>query len=151
MGPGRAQDRTQTRVWMAPPKTVTDWPFLIKSDPESDFLTSKVTRMWLFQVRSHFCFGGRFGESPKSLFTHLSVTFNFSGSGGFFREKQRGLDNSWGGEYIPQNPSPKTVLDHPHDTFPPGSFTPCHSLWRKRAQTRQGSCRDGKLRVKRCF
>ena len=25
MGPGRAQDRTQTRVWMAPPETVTDF------------------------------------------------------------------------------------------------------------------------------
>ena len=24
MGPGRAQDRTQPRVWMAPPETVTD-------------------------------------------------------------------------------------------------------------------------------
>ena len=25
MGPGRAQDRTQARVWMAPPETVTDF------------------------------------------------------------------------------------------------------------------------------
>ena len=24
MGPGRAQDRTQARVWMAPPETATD-------------------------------------------------------------------------------------------------------------------------------
>ena len=30
MGPGRAQDRTQARVWMAPPETVTDFQaFLI--------------------------------------------------------------------------------------------------------------------------